>query len=101
MGYEVRLPARGAVTGCPESSQKERRIVPLPSGHPNCSGGDDLHYTGGMASTNPSPDLSGTSIEWKTIEEAHERIRPRIHRTPVMNQRIAECDERRGTVFQV
>src|ERR1700751_2009648 len=37
-----------------------------------------------MASTNLSPDLSGTSIEWKTIEEAHERIRPRIHRTPVM-----------------
>ena len=37
-----------------------------------------------MASTNPSPDLSGTAIEWKTIEEAHERIRPRIHRTPVM-----------------
>src|ERR1700730_15011339 len=37
-----------------------------------------------MASTNPSPDLSGTSIEWKKVEEAHERIRPRIHRTPVM-----------------
>src|SRR6202008_162677 len=37
-----------------------------------------------MASTNPSPDLSGTSIEWKTLEEAHEPIRPRIHRTPVM-----------------
>jgi len=37
-----------------------------------------------MASTNLSPDVSGTSIEWKTIEEAHERIRARIHRTPVM-----------------
>src|SRR5258706_12714342 len=37
-----------------------------------------------MASTYPSPDLAGGSIEWKTIEEAHERIRPRIHRTPVM-----------------
>ncbi len=24
------------------------------------------------------------SIEWKNIEEAHERIRPRIHRTPVL-----------------
>ena len=43
-----------------------------------------MHYTWGMASTNLSPDLSGTSIEWKTIEEAHERIRPRIHRTPVL-----------------
>lgn len=43
-----------------------------------------MHYTEDMASTNPSPDLSGTSIDWKTIEEAHERIRPRIHRTPVM-----------------
>ncbi len=44
-----------------------------------------MNYTEDMAtSTNPSPDLSGTSIEWKTIEEAHERIRPRIHRTPVM-----------------
>src|SRR5258708_27136992 len=83
MGYEVRLPARGAVPGCPESAEN-RDGCPLPSGHPNCSGGDDLHYTEGMASTNPSPDLSGTSIEWKTIEEAHERIRPRIHRTPVM-----------------
>ena len=43
-----------------------------------------MHYTEDMASTNPSPDISGTTIEWKTIEEAHERIRPRIHRTPVM-----------------
>src|SRR6202021_407451 len=37
-----------------------------------------------MASTNPTPDFSGASIEWKKVEEAHERIRPRIHRTPVM-----------------
>ena len=37
-----------------------------------------------MASSNPTPDLAGTSIDWKTIEEAHERIRARIHRTPVM-----------------
>src|SRR5258706_16464795 len=37
-----------------------------------------------MASTYPSPDLAGGSIEWKTIEEENERIRPRIHRTPVM-----------------
>jgi len=56
----------------------------LPSRAWDCSAGVKLHYTEGMASTNPSRDLSGTSIEWKTIEEAHERIRPRIHRTPVM-----------------
>jgi threonine dehydratase len=37
-----------------------------------------------MASTNLSPNLSGTAIDWKTIQQAHERIRPRIHRTPVM-----------------
>ncbi len=46
-----------------------------------------MHYTGGMASVNLSPDLRGTSIEWKAIEEAHERIRTRIHRTPVMTSR--------------
>ena len=33
-----------------------------------------------MATANPVPP----SIEWKNIEEAHERIRPRIHRTPVL-----------------
>ena len=46
-----------------------------------------MHYTEGMASTNPSTDLPVTPIDWKTIEEAHERIRPRIHRTPVMTSR--------------
>ena len=40
-----------------------------------------------MASTTPSADLPVTPIDWKTIEEAHERIRPRIHRTPVMTGR--------------
>lgn len=40
-----------------------------------------------MASTNPSADLQVTPIDWKTIVEAHERIRPRIHRTPVMTSR--------------
>lgn len=33
-----------------------------------------------MATANPVTP----SIEWKNIEEAHERIRPRIHRTPVL-----------------
>src|SRR5208337_3891379 len=40
-----------------------------------------------MASANTRPDLGGTSIDWKTVEEAHERIRGRIHRTPVMTSR--------------
>ena len=46
-----------------------------------------MDYTGDMASTHLRPEDLGTSIEWKTIEEAHERIRPRIHRTPVMTSR--------------
>ncbi len=49
-----------------------------------------------MASTTPSADLPVTPIDWKAIEEAHERIRPRIHRTPVMTSRslnaMAEAD---------
>jgi len=40
-----------------------------------------------MASTHLSPDLTGTAIDWKTIEQAHERLRPRIHRTLVMTSR--------------
>ena len=40
-----------------------------------------------MASTHLSPDLTGTTIDWQTIEEAHERLRPRIHRTLVMTSR--------------
>ncbi len=61
-----------------------RTLKGLPSSVADCSDGEEFDYTEGMASTNPSPDRSGTPIEWKTIEEAHERIRPRIHRTPVM-----------------
>jgi len=37
-----------------------------------------------MASANLSPEVTGTLIDWAVIEEAHERIRARIHRTPVM-----------------
>src|SRR5271167_578703 len=36
-----------------------------------------------MATTNAGPLERATPIDWKTIAEAHERIRARIHRTPV------------------
>ena len=49
--------------------------------------GGEVDYTGDMATTHLSPEETGTAIDWKTIEEAHERIRPRIHRTPVMTSR--------------
>src|SRR5271167_2885330 len=37
-----------------------------------------------MATSNPSREERGTPIDWKAIVEAHERIRARIHRTPVL-----------------
>jgi threonine dehydratase len=37
-----------------------------------------------MATTNTSPNQQVTPIDWKTIVAAHERVHPRIHRTPVM-----------------
>jgi threonine dehydratase len=37
-----------------------------------------------MATANPATKPGSSPIEWKTIAEAHERIRPRIHRTPVL-----------------
>src|SRR5262249_19046863 len=40
-----------------------------------------------MASTHLSPEITGTSIGWEMIQEAHERIAPRIHRTQVMTSR--------------
>jgi len=52
-----------------------------------CAGVGKMKYTEDMASTRSGPDLSVTPIDWKTIEDAHERIRPRIHRTPVMTSR--------------
>jgi threonine dehydratase len=36
-----------------------------------------------MATSNLSPSPKTTQVDWKTIVEAHERICPRIHRTPV------------------
>jgi threonine dehydratase len=37
-----------------------------------------------MATANPTEHLRTSPPDWKTIVEAHERIRPRIHRTPVL-----------------
>ena len=37
-----------------------------------------------MATANPSAHPGSNSVDWNTIEEAHNRIRPRIHRTPVL-----------------
>jgi len=83
--------------GCPRISRKERRMSANLLATPIAlEGGRFATTLGNMASTNPSPDLSGTSIEWKTIEEAHERIRPRIHRTPVMTSESLNAMSGRG-----
>jgi threonine dehydratase len=37
-----------------------------------------------MVTANASPEERATPIDWETISEAHERIRARIHRTPVL-----------------
>src|ERR1700740_3508973 len=37
-----------------------------------------------MATANPAGNTSNFPIDWKRIVEAHERIRPRIHRTAVL-----------------
>ncbi|HTZ46027.1 MAG TPA: pyridoxal-phosphate dependent enzyme [Verrucomicrobiae bacterium] len=37
-----------------------------------------------MATTEPAANLSTSPITWSAIVEAHERVRPRIHRTPVL-----------------
>lgn len=37
-----------------------------------------------MATANASPEEHITPIDWETISAAHERIRARIHRTPVL-----------------
>lgn len=46
-----------------------------------------LEYTLFMATSNPIASEKITDIDGKIIAEAHERIRPRIHRTPVMTSR--------------
>lgn len=47
-----------------------------------------------MATANPTGHPSSSPIDWKTIEEAYERIRPRIHRTPVLTSK--SLDEKAG-----
>src|SRR5271166_2259462 len=37
-----------------------------------------------MATANPAGSSNSSQITWKTIDEAHQRIRPRIHRTSVL-----------------
>ncbi|HVM76370.1 MAG TPA: pyridoxal-phosphate dependent enzyme [Candidatus Saccharimonadales bacterium] len=43
-----------------------------------------MDYTGQMATTNHATTTGTLQPDWKTILAAHERIRPRIHRTPVL-----------------
>jgi threonine dehydratase len=38
-----------------------------------------------MATAHPAGHTSSSPIDWNTIEDAHQRIRPRIHRTPILN----------------
>lgn len=40
-----------------------------------------------MATANPTGNAGNFPIDWKKIVEAHERIRARIHRTPVLTSR--------------
>jgi threonine dehydratase len=47
-----------------------------------------------MATANPTGNTRNFPFDWKRILEAHERIRPRIHRTPVLTS--ASLDELTG-----
>jgi threonine dehydratase len=40
-----------------------------------------------MAIATPTGNAANTPLDWKKIVEAHERIRPRIHRTPVLTSK--------------
>lgn len=44
-----------------------------------------------MATVNPAGHTGSSPIDWKTILEAHERIRPRIHRTPVLTSKSLDA----------
>jgi threonine dehydratase len=44
-----------------------------------------------MQTANVPPGLATAPIEWKTIAEAHERIRPRIHRTTVLTSQSLDA----------
>ena len=56
--------------------QRVVQIVP-------CVKRTDLPYTLAMS----TPQTASTSITWQSIVEAHDRIRSRIHRTPVLTSR--------------
>jgi threonine dehydratase len=53
-----------------------------------------------MATANPTADSGSSSIEWKTIVEAHERIRPHIHRTPVLTSKSLDARAGAGLFFK-
>jgi len=46
-----------------------------------------MDYTQRMSTTNVRSSAEIRQPDWKTIQEAHDRILPRIHRTPVMTSR--------------
>jgi threonine dehydratase len=46
-----------------------------------------MDYTQHMSTTNVASSAETRQPDSKTIQEAHDRIRPRIHRTPVMTSR--------------
>ena len=50
-----------------------------------------IDYTRGMQTANPPANLANSPIEWKIIAEAHERIGPRIHRTPVLTSQSLDA----------
>lgn len=47
-----------------------------------------------MATANLTGHHGSSPIDWKTIEDAHDRVRPRIHRTPVLTSK--SLDEMTG-----
>lgn len=44
-----------------------------------------------MQSANIAANLAASQIDWNTINAAHERIRPRIHRTPVLTSQSLDA----------
>jgi len=53
-----------------------------------------------MATTNPSGEFKPSTMDWETIKNAHERIRPRIHRTPVMTSASLDALAGAGLFFK-
>lgn len=50
-----------------------------------------MNYTQHMPITNAAETVETLAPDWQTIVEAHERIRPRIHRTPVLTSRSLDA----------